>query len=171
MRKMSQAELIKQLTSKQLVFHLFITQIIILTIGLISSIFIYKDLQAFFDIFRPEVKFLLIGVLFGLAVVGIDLILMKKVPAKYYDDGGINEKLFRNMPAWKIACLALVIAASEELLFRGIIQTKLGLIAASIIFAFIHYRYWNHWFLMINVVLLSFWVGLLYEWSGQKLSQ
>ena len=22
---------------------------------------------------------------------------------------------------------------------------------------------------MINVVLLSFWVGLLYEWSGQKL--
>ena len=104
---MSQAELIKQLTSKQLVFHLFITQIIILTIGLISSIFIYKDLQAFFDIFRPEVKFLFVGILFGLAVVGIDLILMKKVPAKYYDDGGINEKLFSKYASMENCLLGL----------------------------------------------------------------
>ena len=169
MKKQSQAELIKNITSKQLVFHLYITQILLLTIALISSIFVYKDISTFFDLFRMDTTFLFVGILSGLAVVTIDLVMMKILPEKYYDDGGINKKLFANMPAWKIASLALLIAISEELLFRGMIQTKFGFIAASIIFALIHFRYWNHWYLIINIVLLSFWVGFLYEWSGQQL--
>ncbi|MFK4997732.1 type II CAAX prenyl endopeptidase Rce1 family protein [Bacillus sp. N9] len=53
--------------------------------------------------------------------------------------------------------------------FRGIIQTKVGIIVASLIFAFIHLRYWRHWFLIVNVVVLSFWIGLIYSLSGHLL--
>jgi uncharacterized protein len=50
-------------------------------------------------------------------------------------------------------------------LFRGIIQTKVGLILASIIFAIIHYRYLFNWFLFINIVILSFFIGLIFDWT------
>src|SRR5690606_3920856 len=81
----------------------------------------------------------------------------------------INEKIFSNMPIWKIGLLSLLIAFSEELLFRGAIQTHFGFWIASIIFAFIHFRYLSNWYLLLNVSLLSLWIGLIYEWSGQQI--
>ncbi|MEH6908254.1 CPBP family intramembrane glutamic endopeptidase, partial [Neobacillus drentensis] len=101
-----------------------------------------------------------------IAVVLADILLMKSLPSSYYDDGGLNERIFKKRNIFHILFIALFVAFSEELLFRGIIQTKLGLILASIIFAIIHYRYLFNWFLFVNIVVLSFFIGLIFEWTG-----
>jgi len=169
LRKNRQAELIKQLTQSQLIFHLYFTQILVISIAIILSFFIFPDFAAYFSLFHWDIKWIGIGVVNGIIIVIIDLILMNKLPKRYYDDGGINEKIFTGLPVWKIAWLALVIGIAEELLFRGVIQTKFGLIIASVIFALIHIRYWTHWFLLANVIVLSFWIGLIYQWSGGQI--
>lgn len=168
MRKNSQADIVRSLSSKQLIFHLCLTQIILLFIAFILGFILFKN-TTLFILFRWDISWVVLGIMNGIAVVALDLALMKIVPKRYYDDGGINEKLFANMKTWKIACLTLFIAIAEEILFRGVIQTKFGLIVASIVFAVIHIRYWSHWFLMLNVVILSFWVGLIYVLSGHQL--
>ncbi|EPR29728.1 CAAX amino terminal protease family protein [Geobacillus sp. WSUCF1] len=59
--------------------------------------------------------------------------------------------------------LCAFIAVTEEWLFRGIVQTHWGLWAASAIFAVLHVRYLEKWFLFMVVVLLSLFLGVLYE--------
>ncbi|MBS4199534.1 CPBP family intramembrane metalloprotease [Bacillus sp. FJAT-49732] len=169
MKKNRQAEIAKNLTGKQLVFHLLLTQLFIILLSIICSWIFFSDIPAFLHLFQWDNIWVIFGVCSGLAIVGLDLLLMKKVPPEYYDDGGINEKLFSNMPIWKIGLLSLIIAFAEEWLFRGVIQTNFGFWVASIIFALVHIRYLANWYLLLNVCLLSLWIGLVYEWSGQQI--
>lgn len=167
--KNRQAEIVRHLTSEELMFHLLITQLILLIIAVIASLFLFDHIASFLKLFHYDPKWILIGALSGVIVVIIDIVLMKWLPNHFYDDGGINEKLFAKMPLWQVPIVALFVAVSEELLFRGIIQTKFGIIFASIIFALIHTRYWSHWYLMVNVVVLSFWIGMIYKLAGAQL--
>jgi uncharacterized protein len=159
-------ELIKGLTDRELLFHLYMTQIILLIITVAAGIILYDQFSFMRAIDFSDIRILLIGVPAGVAVVIVDILLMKWLPSSYYDDGGLNERIFRNRSILHIAWIAAFVAISEELLFRGVIQTKVGLIFASLIFAVIHYRYLFNWFLFINIVLLSFFIGFMYEWSN-----
>lgn len=159
-------ELIKGLTDKELLFHLYMTQIILLIITVAAGIILFDQFSFMRAIDFSDIRILLIGVPAGVAVVIVDILLMKWLPSSYYDDGGLNERIFRNRSILHIAWIAAFVAISEELLFRGVIQTKVGLIFASLIFALIHYRYLFNWFLFINIVLLSFFIGFMYEWSN-----
>ncbi|MGV3466927.1 MAG: CPBP family intramembrane glutamic endopeptidase [Heyndrickxia sp.] len=169
MKKMNQAEIIGQLSKKELTFHLIATQIVLLTISIILGIFLIKDFSSFFNLFRFDSSIYVIGISNGILIVILDLFLMRILPKKYYDDGGINEKIFQNRSIIEIIGLTLLIAICEEILFRGIIQTHFGIFAASIIFALVHIRYWGHWFLIFNIVILSFWIGLVYEFADHHL--
>lgn len=169
MRKYKQADLIKQLSQSQLIFHVYLTQVILLLVAMILSFIFFNDVRAFFSLFKWDFKWILLGFINGCTVVFIDLLLMKKLPRKYYDDGGINEKIFSNLPTWKIFCLITTVAIAEEILFRGVLQTNFGIFIASFVFAVIHIRYWTHWFLLLNVIVLSFWIGLIYSLSGEQL--
>ena len=164
--KNKQAELIKQLTDKQLLYNLFLTQIIILTISLFLGMILFEDFSAFLNLFNfNDINILLVGVPAGLLVVIFDVIMMKVTPASYQDDGGVNERIFSNLPYTMVFIVALVVAISEELLFRGVIQTHLGLLWTSMIFAAVHYRYLFNWFLFMSVLVLSFFIGFLFEWT------
>ncbi len=55
-------------------------------------------------------------------------LLIRYVPEQWYDDGGINEKLFRSRSVPHIFIMTAIIAFCEELLFRGVIQTHVGLL-------------------------------------------
>lgn len=157
-------KLIKELSEKELLFHLYVTQIILFTISIILGLFIYNDILFFYQFFRwNDSSIFTIGVTSALIVVGVDILFMRILPKSFYDDGGLNEKIFQNRSVTHIALIAIVVAFSEELLFRGIIQNQLGLIAASFIFAVIHYRYLFNCFLFINILLLSFVIGYLYN--------
>ncbi|MGE7759418.1 CPBP family intramembrane glutamic endopeptidase [Peribacillus sp. NPDC097895] len=165
--KNKQAELIKQLTDKQLIYNLFLTQIILLTLAVFLGIILFKERSAFFDLFIfDDLNILLVGIPAGIIVVLIDILLMKVTPSSYQDDGGINERIFSHLSYTMIFAVALVVAISEEVLFRGVLQTHFGLLWTSIIFAAVHYRYLFNWFLFLNVLVLSFFIGLLFEWTN-----
>ncbi|NYE04845.1 hypothetical protein F4694_001594 [Bacillus niacini] len=159
-------ELIKGLTDKELLSHLYLTQILLLGITFILGILLFDHFSYLRSIDFSDVRILLIGVSAGAAVVIVDIILMKLLPKSFYDDGGLNERIFKNRSVLHIAWIAALVAFSEELLFRGVIQTKVGLILASLIFAIIHFRYLFNWFLFSNIVILSFFIGSVYEWSN-----
>ncbi|MBP3039698.1 CPBP family intramembrane metalloprotease [Bacillaceae bacterium Marseille-Q3522] len=164
MRKKSQYEkLISSLTDRELLVHLYGTQIFLLTISVFLGMIVIESYSAFFDILKwHPLQIFVVGGGSGLVVVIIDMILMKYLPAAFYDDGGVNERIFRYRKTVHIAWIAAMIAISEELLFRGIIQTHFGLFISSAIFALLHFRYLRNWFLFVNVVLLSFFIGFIY---------
>ncbi|MDE3839435.1 CPBP family intramembrane metalloprotease [Bacillus methanolicus] len=163
-------ELISVLDSKELLFHLYATQILLLTISVILGMILFDSFSAFFELFHfTDFKILLVGGTAGLMIVFIDLLLIKLLPSSYYDDGGLNERIFAGKSIPHIAWLAACIAISEELLFRGMIQTHFGLIVSSVIFALVHYRYLFNWFLFLNITLLSFFIGFIYEWTDNLL--
>lgn len=167
MNKNRYEEMIKGMSEKELTLHLYATQIILLMLSTILGLYIYRDVGFFINFFNWEdLSIIKIGVTAGLGIVSIDLVLMKLLPKSFYDDGGLNEKIFCNKNIFHIAFIAMIVAFCEELLFRGIIQTQLGLIIASLIFAVIHYRYLFNMFLFINIVTLSFVIGYIYDWTG-----
>ncbi|MDQ1001685.1 membrane protease YdiL (CAAX protease family) [Neobacillus niacini] len=159
-------ELIKGLTDRELLSHLYMTQILLLGITFILGILLFDHFSYLQSIDFSDVRILLIGVPAGAAIVIVDILLMKLLPKSFYDDGGLNERIFKNRSVIHIAWIAAFVAFSEELLFRGVIQTKVGLILASLIFAVIHYRYLFNWFLFSNIVILSFFIGSVYQWSN-----
>ncbi|MEH7176715.1 CPBP family intramembrane glutamic endopeptidase [Neobacillus vireti] len=159
-------ELIKGLSDKDLLFHLYMTQLILLVLTFILGIILFDHFSFLQAIDFSNSRFLLIGFLAGLAVVFTDIFLMKWLPSSYYDDGGLNDRIFKRRSVLHIAWIAAVVALSEELLFRGVIQTKVGLILASLIFAIVHYRYLFNWFLFSNIVIISFLIGFIYDWTG-----
>jgi uncharacterized protein len=156
-------ETVAGLTEKELLFHLVATQILLLTISAILGMILFDSLNEFQDLLIwDDSRVITIGIGAGAAVVAFDLLLMKYLPPSYYDDGGLNERIFRNKKTYQIAVIAAMVAVSEEILFRGIIQTNTGLIISSLIFALVHYRYLFNWFLFSNIVLLSFFIGYIY---------
>jgi uncharacterized protein len=159
-------ELIQGLTDRELLFHLYMTQIILLVTTFILGILLYDHFSFMQAIDISDLRILSIGVPAGVAIVLVDILLMKILPPHFYDDGGLNERIFKNRSVIHIIWIAAFVAISEELLFRGVIQTKVGLILASLIFAVIHYRYLFNWFLFSNIVILSFFIGFIYEWTN-----
>lgn len=156
-------ELINGLTDKELLINLYLTNALILILALGLGFFFFDSLASFLMIFDPtDIRILTVGVTAGVAVVLLDVIFMKFMPSSYYDDGGLNKRIFQNRKGWQIALIALSVSISEEILFRGVIQTQFGLIIASLIFALVHYRYLFNLFLFVNVVVLSFFIGYIY---------
>lgn len=162
--------LIKDIQEKDLIISLYFTQMLLLTIAFILGLFLFNSLSSFLMLFTiVDPNILIIGGTAAIIVVLVDLILMKRLPKNYYDDGGLNERIFQNCPIYHIAVIAAVVAIGEEVLFRGVIQTHFGLIASSLLFALVHYRYLFNWFLFVNIIALSFLIGFIYLQTGNLL--
>lgn len=106
------------------------------------------------------------GILFAALVLATDALLERFVPEGVADDGGINEKIFKNRPLWHLAVICLVVAVCEELLFRGAIQSALGNYWTSVLFAVIHVRYLRHWLMTLLVFAISYGLGWIYAQTG-----
>jgi hypothetical protein len=167
---MKQSEIIKQLSDKELKQQLFLSQGLFLVLAIVLSFFFFEGLNEWQLYFRwePEV-IILYGVVPGLIIVLIDIILAVALPKKYYDDGGINERVFKGQPVSFVFMLSLTVAVAEELLFRGVLQTTFGYIIASTIFALVHFRYLTKPVLLISILFISFYIGYLFEITGNLL--
>ncbi|RPF55745.1 CPBP family intramembrane glutamic endopeptidase [Aquisalibacillus elongatus] len=162
MRK-TQAEIVKQLSHRELMLNVYFSQLLFLGLAIVFAIFMFQDISDLFQLFKWNPReILLFGLVPGLLVVLIDILLIRWLPEKAYDDGGINQKVFENASITGIFLIALVVSVSEELLFRGVIQTNFGYIFASLIFALIHFRYLKKIVLLVSVLLLSFLIGYMY---------
>lgn len=165
-----QAEIVKQLTDRDLVLNVYFTQAIMLILAFVLGAFLFGEIW-----FLPKiVEFNWSDIVFlgggaGLLVVLADLLLMKSLPDEKLDDGGINERIFSRLSVQHIFFLSFLISFSEELMFRGIIQTHFGLILSSLLFALIHVRYLSKPVLFTSVVGISFLLGILYEVTGNVL--
>jgi len=160
----NQNELIKQLTDKQIVQNLYFTQLLLICFSFVLGIFLFHDVYEFLQLFDiRDLQFIYYGIGTALFVIIVDFIIFKLAPKDLVDDGGINEKIFQKRSVPHIIFLTALIAVSEEILFRGVIQTHLGLLIASLIFAVLHFRYLSKWLLFIMVISISFLLGVVYE--------
>ncbi|MGM8365318.1 lysostaphin resistance A-like protein [Virgibacillus sp. W0181] len=160
---MKQTELIKKLSDKELFKQLIITQMILLFISFVSSFFLFDNVSEWFTYFDFNgFNIVYYGVIPGIVIVLIDLVLIVLVPKRFYDDGGINERVFKNRTVLEIFAIALIVAVAEEFLFRGVIQTTFGYITASIIFALVHVRYLHKPIMFLSVLFVSFYIGYLF---------
>lgn len=167
MKKDQYRELINGLSDKELSFHLLLTQFLLLAVSFILGVFLFDGFTDFLDLFNWNDPLIWqVGTLAGISVVILDLTLMKFLPPSAYDDGGLNERIFRNKNIFQIFIITAFVAVSEEILFRGIIQTHTGLIISSVVFALVHYRYLFNWFLFLNIIFLSFVIGYIYMKTG-----
>ena len=166
-----QAEAVKQLTDRELLLNVYLTQMIVLILAAIISFFLFEDMWFFSDLIRfTWTEIIVLGGGTACIVIGIDLILMKTLPKEMLDDGGINERIFSRLSISHIFFLCAIISFSEELLFRGVIQTSFGLVLSSLLFAFIHVRYLSKPVLFGSVVGISFLIGVLYEITGNLMT-
>jgi len=152
------------MSDDELFQSLIYSQLILFSLAIILSIFFFERISDWFNLFiLDSYQIFFYGCLAGLLIVFIDVILMVILPKKYFDDGGINERIFKNQSIFNIFIIALIVAVSEELLFRGLIQTIFGYFIASTLFALVHVRYLRKPVLLISVLLISFYLGYLYE--------
>src|SRR5699024_5779846 len=95
---MKQSEIIKLLSDKDLKRSLILSQSLFLALSLIGSILLFENITDWFSFFQIELKEIIVyGLLPGILIVLIDLILMYVLPKKYYDDGGINVRIFTSL--------------------------------------------------------------------------
>lgn len=161
---------IQELSHRQLMMGLLFTQILLLTVSIVLGMILFDSFSSFFQLFMwNDLRILTIGGGAGIGVVLLDFILMKWLPRHFYDDGGLNERLFQNKSVMQVFVIAAMVAISEEILFRGVIQTHFGLVFTSILFALIHYRYLFNPFLFLNITLLSFLICYIYDVTGNLL--
>lgn len=167
---MKQAEIIKKMSDDELRKQLLLSQSILFLISIVLSFFLFSHFTDWLQYFIFDWKqILLYGVFIGLVVVCIELILYKFVPKRFFDDGGINEKIFKNQTIYHIFIISLVVAISEEFLFRGVFQTTFGYIFASSLFVLMHFRYLRKPFLLILTIIVSFLIGYLFEMTQNLL--
>ncbi|MEW4283906.1 CPBP family intramembrane glutamic endopeptidase [Priestia koreensis] len=162
-----QSEIVAQMSDRQLIGQVYITQGILVVLSLGLGFWLFDHWEQFWKLWKwdPQSIFLFGGIS-GLMVVVLDNIMMKVLPERLYDDGGINERIFRNRSFKHLTVLCMMIAFTEEILFRGVLQANLGILWASIVFALVHIRYLTKWFLLLSVVVLSFFIGWLFQATG-----
>ncbi|MCF6137610.1 CPBP family intramembrane glutamic endopeptidase [Pseudalkalibacillus berkeleyi] len=165
--QMKQQELIQSLSQRELYLNLYLTQGIFLILTVILSILFGQTFAEWRDLFQLDwITLLFWSVPVALFVVFIDVWLWLKVPKKWIDDGGINNRIFARISVPHLLIVSIVIGLSEELLFRGLLQENIGYVASSLLFAFMHVRYLSKPVLFIFVTALSFllgWVFILTE--------
>ncbi|MBN8208028.1 CPBP family intramembrane metalloprotease [Bacillus sp. NTK071] len=165
-----QAEIVNNLSDRELLINVYLTQGILLILSFVIGVILFSEVWFIDEIVEFNMSdMLFLGGGLALLVVLIDQFLMKVLPEDKLDDGGINERIFSNLSVPHILFLAFIISFSEELMFRGVVQTHLGLFIASGLFAIIHVRYLAKPVLFTLVVGISFSLGILFELTDNVL--
>nr|WP_286170651.1 CPBP family intramembrane glutamic endopeptidase [Bacillus sp. NTK071] len=153
-----------------MLINVYLTQGILLILSFVIGVILFSEVWFIDEIVEFNMSdMLFLGGGLALLVVLIDQFLMKVLPEDKLDDGGINERIFSNLSVPHILFLAFIISFSEELMFRGVVQTHLGLFIASGLFAIIHVRYLAKPVLFTLVVGISFSLGILFELTDNVL--
>src|SRR5690625_2590803 len=157
------ADIIKQMTDEEIRQQLLLSQVIFLCVAIFLSFFFFHDIRDCLTLFHFNISVIVtFGVFPAILLVGFELILYRFVPQSWIDDGGINEKVFKNQSVSSIFVIALVVSISEEALFRGVLQSTFGLFIATTIFIVMHVRYLMKPLLLVMIIVTSFLIGYLF---------
>ncbi|HLS23454.1 MAG TPA: type II CAAX endopeptidase family protein [Pseudogracilibacillus sp.] len=167
---MKHRELIEKISPKELKKTVYLSQLLFLFIGIGLAFVFFDRIEAFTSLFIFDLEEIFYyGVLLAFVLIIIELILYNAIDQKHFDDGGINEKLFRNQSVGSIFFIALTVAICEELLFRGVIQTTFGYLFASSLFVVLHTRYLKKPVLLGLLIVTSFLIGFIFEVTSNLL--
>ena len=151
------------MTRKVLAINLALSQIIMLLCAAVFIIAIGGELSWNRFLMVKGGTYPLAGLITGsAALLSVQLIFEKFVPKEKLEDI-INDILVKRFSLAELSLIFFLGALAEELLFRGVIQSLLGIWAASLLFTLIHYRYWRKPFIMIEVFLMSLVLGYIYK--------
>ncbi|RXZ76893.1 CPBP family intramembrane metalloprotease [Paenibacillaceae bacterium] len=156
---------VDQIDDRMLLINLYVTQALTLIIGLIWILLQHRNPLKLLK-FPEGYTYLYWGVGLAAAVVIVDLLISRWIPEEASDDGGVNERLFKNRPIWHIIVISFIVSVCEEMLFRGALQFAFGPYWTSIIFAAIHVRYLKHWIPTGLVFSISYALGWIYMETG-----
>ncbi|HEK9102236.1 CPBP family intramembrane metalloprotease [Bacillus pfraonensis] len=157
---------IEDIGPKEIRLNLYITQLIIIGVGCVLAYILFPNRSEFYDLWKWEpISILVIGSVVAGIVVLFDYIAMQVLPESWFDDGGINERMFQGTSVIQLFGITFVIGFAEEFLFRGVLQTHFGLVVASLIFAVLHIRYVKKPFLFCFVCMISFLFGYVFQWT------
>src|SRR5699024_12399562 len=99
------------------------TQLLLFTLSIILSLFLFSSMTDWINLFEFNLyDILYYGVLPAFIIILINIILFKFVPKHFLDDGGSNEKLSSHQSVYSIFIIAAIVAITEELLFRHLVQ-------------------------------------------------
>ncbi|PHA03635.1 CPBP family intramembrane metalloprotease [Bacillus pseudomycoides] len=161
---------IEDMSLKEIRLNLYITQAIIICIGIILAYILFPSMDAFLALWKWDFSSIfLIGGGVACIIVLLDYIAMHLFPESWFDDGGINNRMFQGMSVFSVFVVTLLIGIAEEFLFRGVIQTYFGLIFSSVIFAVLHIRYITKPFLFCFVLMISVVFGYVFQCTGNLL--
>jgi uncharacterized protein len=157
-----QEELLKQLSIKELLLNLYLTQLVLLIVGFSIHLYMSDNVYSIFFYVSFHANVIFYGVISAVLVILIEVMMTIYVPKKWLDDGGINKQIFSRLTVTHILMLSAVVAIVEELVFRAIIQVHFGLVIASLLFALLHFRYIKKPLLLTAVIAISFFFGFLF---------
>lgn len=161
---------IEDLSPKEIRLNLYITQAIIICMGILLAYTFFPSIDTFLDLWSWDFSSVFfIGGGVACIIVLLDYIAMRIFPESWFDDGGINDRVFQGMSILQVLAVTLLIGTAEEFLFRGVIQTYFGLIFASVVFAVLHIRYITKPFLFCFVLLISIVFGYVFQYTGDLL--
>ncbi|SEN27150.1 CPBP family intramembrane glutamic endopeptidase [Lihuaxuella thermophila] len=152
------------ITEKQVIVSFYITQLSLLVIALPLLWWQGKLNWGYFGV--TNIHMWIWGAVAGLGIVFLELVLIRIVPEKWLDDGGINRLLLGRRSPVHIFFIAAVAAVAEEMFFRGAVQHWLGIGWTTLLFVLVDTRYLRQWVLVLFLTLISFLFGWLVEWSG-----
>ena len=138
-----------------------------LLIALLLSSFFAIEL---FPMSHELVRDLMIGTAAALPPFFLFLFSISKAAAKLPLLGSLRKKVLIEIRAMFSQCrlidliiISLLAGFGEEFLFRGLIQTKLGIVAASVIFGLFHAVSPAY---VIAATIMGFYIGAAYQMSG-----
>ena len=162
---------LQELSDVDIIKSFYLSQGLLLIIGLVGYFLFYENLPKLLILFTFDQSmspFMIIGLGMGSGVVIaiLELVIDRLVPESWFDDGGINRRIFQAFSRIHVFFAMLVVAIIEEWLFRGIIQTQFGLVIASLLFGFVHIRYIKKPLMLLVALGLGFYLGWLYIYTG-----
>lgn len=106
---------VEDMSPQEIGLNLYITQLIIIGIGCLLAYILFQDAKEVFNLWKWEpVSILIIGGLLAIGIVLLDYVAMRVFPESWFDDGGINDKMFRGMSVLHLLVITFLIGFAEE---------------------------------------------------------
>lgn len=104
--------------------------------------------------------FVLVGLVGAIAInSGMEVLQRNALPELWRHDQEVTKLIAGQMPVWTALLLGLSAGLGEEVMLRGALQPRLGIVLTSVLFASGHVQY--TWFGMLTIALLGILLGLV----------
>ncbi|HEV1998302.1 MAG TPA: CPBP family intramembrane glutamic endopeptidase [Candidatus Dormibacteraeota bacterium] len=130
----------------------------------------FRDTLQRLGLYWPGWRWIAISAAFAVALVAFgvafDLLITKLTPEQSKSINEVSQQLLSNVTnPFAAVALALAAGIGEELLFRGALQPRLGIVAAALLFAVLHTQY-SISLASLEIFILGLALGLLRKRAG-----